>query len=116
MIMHNAEVNFFQVFAQENGFEILGATTLDNTIYGVTNVLTGIVCDLINPAILLVVALVGQIAVPFIWANCETQAMITLSIIIYYSTKYYGNVFRIIAMKSVAKSEQRGTLCDDVLG
>lgn len=119
IVLFNAESNFFQVYAESSGFEYLSATTFGGTIYGILSIAVGFLCDIINPALLIVIALIGQAAAPLIWANATSSAMLGVGIVIYYSTRYFGTAFRVLGMKAVSRAEQGAMsatllLCNDL--
>ncbi len=106
IVLFNAESNFSQMYFNELGFDFLTPTTIGGTIYGVLSIAIGILCDIMNPAILITIGLLGQVVAPIMWADSASPALMSAGLIIYYSTRYYGTAFRVLGMKAVSRSEQ----------
>ena len=61
IVLFNTESNFLQLYAEERQFEYLSATTLGGTLAGVLSIVSGFLCDIISPSILIYIALAGQV-------------------------------------------------------
>lgn len=106
IVLFNAESNFSQMYFNELGFDFLTPTTIGGTIYGVLSIAIGVLCDIMNPAILITIGLLGQVVAPIMWADSASPVIMSAGLIIYYSTRYYGTAFRVLGMKAVSRSEQ----------
>ncbi|WP_320957703.1 MFS transporter [Enterocloster asparagiformis] len=98
--------NFTVLRAEAANFEYLGALTLGQTIYGVMSIVTGFLCDIVSPAILIIISLVGMIAGFGLMGIAATSTTFCTGIMIYQICRYWNSPFKIIGMKAVANSEQ----------
>lgn len=98
--------NFTVLRAEAANFEYLSALTLGQTIYGIMSIVTGFLCDIVSPAILIVISLAGMIAGFGLMGVATTSASFCAGIMIYQICRYWNSPFKIIGMKAVANSDQ----------
>ncbi len=98
--------NYFPLYATELGYDYLGAITLGNTIQGILDIFIGVLCDIFNPMIIVVIGLLGQVAAPFLWGSATTESLVNLGTLIFYTSRVYGTAIRIVGMKAISSSEQ----------
>lgn len=98
--------NFTVLRAEAANFEYLGALTLGQTIYGVMSIVTGFLCDIVSPAILIIISLAGMIAGFGLMGVATTSGSFCAGIMIYQICRYWNSPFKIIGMKAVSNSEQ----------
>ena len=98
--------NFTVLFAESENFDYLGTLTLGQSIYGVMSIVSGFLCDLVSPALLIVISLIGMTVGFSMMGLATTSSMFCIGILIYQVTRYWNSPFKIIGMKAVANSEQ----------
>ncbi len=98
--------NFTVLFAESEGYDYLNALTLGQTIFGFTSILSGFLCDLMNPVILIVISLVGMILGFGMMGIATTSMTFCAGIIVYQVCRYWNTPFKIVGMKAVSSSEQ----------
>lgn len=114
------EQNFIQIYAAEMQFDYLAAQTAGQAAQGTIALFTGVLCDLLSPSLVLIIALLGQFATPLIYSFAATSELFSLGLFIGIATRFYSATFRILGMKTVARSEQgafSATLlfCNDIV-
>ena len=82
IVLFNLESNFSQMYFNNLGFDYLTPTTVGGTINGILSIVMGVVCDIINPAVLIVIALLGQTAAPVMWTFSASPAIMSAGILI----------------------------------
>ncbi len=98
--------NFTVLFAESESFDYLGTLTLGQSIYGVMSIVSGFLCDIVSPALLIVISLIGMTVGFSMMGLATTSSMFCIGILIYQVTRYWNSPFKIIGMKAVANSEQ----------
>lgn len=106
LVLFTGETSFAQLSAAEHGFEYLTATTVGGIAHGIMTLVGGILCDLFNPSLIVIIALAGQAAAPFLMGLATDSAMFSAGIFLNYLTRFQGTALRIVGMKSVARGDQ----------
>lgn len=120
ILILNGQTSFFNIYAKDMGFNYLGAQTSAKAIQGVLNIAIGFICDIVSPALLTGIALLGQAVAPLMWGLGTTDGMICASMFVYFITRYYMTSARIMGLKYISRKEQgafSGTigLCNDLV-
>ena len=66
----------------------------------------GFLCDIVSPAILIIISLAGMIAGFGLMGVATTSGSFCAGIMIYQICRYWNSPFKIIGMKAVSNSEQ----------
>ncbi len=107
VVFMGADKTFFQVYAEGLSGMAPNYTfyqTFGGQIGSFVSLATGILCDIINPAILVYVALAGHCAGMLLYGLGATSASLFYAgIMIYYITKNMNDVFRILSLKVLGK-------------
>ena len=120
IVLFNTESNFMAIFAEGEGLEYLAATTLGGSIAGILSIFVGVLCDIINPSLIIIVALLGEALGAFFWSISSSSRILGIGIILYYTFRFYATPLRIMGMKSVSRDEQGALsstmlLCNDAM-
>lgn len=98
--------NFTALMAESKSFDYLSALTLGSSVYGVMSIFSGFLCDIVSPALLIVISYVGMITGFTMMGAATTSSIFCLGILLYQCTRFWNSPFKIIGMKACANSEQ----------
>ena len=107
VVFMGADKTFFQVYAEAIDISRVYPTyqTLGGSMGSLVSLIAGVLCDIINPAILVYVALIGQAAGMFLYAQAGNLTLFYAGIMIFYMTKNMNDVFRILSLKVLGASQ-----------
>lgn len=98
--------NFMGVYMKELGFSWLATQTVARSVYGIFTIFIGILCDLVSPVILSILAMVGMAAGAWIIGMGSSEPMANLGVWFITMCAVYQTTLRIAAMKSLPYSKQ----------
>lgn len=104
--MVNMDNSFNAVYAASMNFDYLTPATIGGSIAGVLNVIIGFACDFINPVFIILAALLGQAAAPFILAGAATSGAFGAGILCYYMTKCFSLPIKVLAIRKAPKGQE----------
>ena len=108
ILFMNAHNTYFALYGEELGMDYLAAQTAGSAINGVSTWIVGILSDIINPSILVIIGLAGQALAPFLYAFPTTSAVLSSGVFLFAVTRYYSQEIRIAGMKWIARGDQGG--------
>lgn len=98
--------NFMGVYMKELGFSWLATQTVARSVYGIFTIFIGVLCDLISPVILSILAMVGMATGAWIIGMGSSESMANLGVWFITMCAVYQTTLRIAAMKSLPYSKQ----------
>lgn len=107
VVFMGADKTFLNVYAEalNIGSEYTTYQTLGASMGSFISLAVGILCDIINPAILVYIALIGHATGMFLYSQSGNPALFYAGIAIYAATKNMNDVFRILSLKVLGASQ-----------
>lgn len=98
--------SYLAILALDKGFDYYTAQSVLAAISGIITIFIGVICDLINPTILVYAGLIGKTAGSFLIFTANSQPVFLMGFILITITDFFITVVRICAVKMFPYHEQ----------